>query len=142
MYKAGDHVVYKNNGICVIEDVRKEKFVAQDKQDYYVLKLLYTEDARIYVPVLREESEHKMRAPITKQEAEGVVKEYKNAEEFWVYDDKLRTAKFRDILDGADPMALARLLKSLTKKSTELLNVGKRLRVSDESVLKKAEANT
>ncbi len=141
MYKAGDHVVYKNNGICVIEDIRKEKFGPQEKQDYYVLKLLYTEDALIYVPVEKEEKEGRMREPVSKQRAEEIIEEYKNAVEFWVYDDKLRASKFRDVLDGADMTELALLVKSLSKKSAELLGAGKRLRVSDDAVLRKAEAN-
>lgn len=141
MYKAGDRVVYKNNGICVIEDIRKEKFGTQEKQDYYVLKLLYTEDARIYVPVEREEKEGKMRAPITKEIAREVIEGYKSADEYWIFDDKLRAARFKDVLDAAEPMELARLVKSLEKKSSELLGAGKRLRVSDDAVFKKAEAN-
>ncbi len=141
MYKAGDHVVYKNNGVCVIEDIRKEKFGSCDKQDYYVLKLLYTDDARIYVPVAREENECRMRSPISNETAQKVIEEYKSFAEFWVYDDKLRAAKFRDILDGADTKELALLVKSLAKKSAELSDLGKRLRVSDDAVFRKAELN-
>lgn len=141
MYKAGDHVVYKNNGICVIEDIRKEKFGSCEKQDYYVLKLLYTDDARIYVPALKEENERMMRMPVAKEKAEDVIKEYKNITEFWIYDDKLRISKFKEILDGAEPSELALLVKSLIKRSVDLANTGKRLRVSDDAVFRKAQAN-
>lgn len=141
MYKVGDHVVYKNNGVCVIEDIRKEKFGSCDKQDYYVLKLLYTDDARIYVPLEREEGECKMRMPVSEETARSVIEEYKNLSEFWVYDDKLRAAKFKDILDCADLMELALLVKSLIKRSAELSSSGKRLRVSDDAVFRKAESN-
>ncbi len=141
MYKAGDHVVYKNNGICVIEDIRKEKFGSCEKQDYYVLKLLYTDDARIYVPALKEENERMMRMPVAKEKAEDVIKEYKNITEFWIYDDKLRISKFKEILDGAELSELALLVKSLIKRSVDLANTGKRLRVSDDAVFRKAQAN-
>ncbi len=141
MHKVGDYVVYKNNGICVIEDIRKEKFGFQEKQDYYVLKLLYIDDARIYIPLQKEETEQKMRPPVSKQTAENIIAEYANAVEFWIYDDKLRAAKFRDILDGADLEKLAVLVKSLSKKNAELVSAGKRLRVSDDSVYRKAESN-
>ena len=141
MYKAGDYIVYKNNGVCLIEGVRKEKFGSCEKKDYYVLKLLYTEGAVVYVPVDKEETEKRMRAPISKSEADEIIKSYPSIEESWISDDKLRVSKFKDILERGIPTELVWMLKSIEKRASELAEIGKRIRASDEAMLRKAETN-
>ena len=141
MYKAGSSVVYKNNGVCVVEDIRREKFGNLERQDYYVLKLLYENGSVVYVPVEKEEAENRMRDPISADEAKKLLENIPSVEPEWVYDDKLRSVRFRDALEAGDPAELVGIIKSLYKKSGELSELGRKLRASDEIVMKKAESN-
>ncbi len=141
MFKAGSCVVYKNNGVCIIEDIRREKFGNLEKQDYYALKLMYESGSVVYVPVEKEESENRMRVPITAQEAKKLIEQIPSVEPDWVYDDKLRSVRFRDALESGNPEELVGIIKSLYIKSGELSELGRKLRVSDELIMKKAESN-
>lgn len=52
MYQIGEHIMYKNIGICVVEEIGKPGFSADKDKEYYTLRPLdATGNARIYVPV-------------------------------------------------------------------------------------------
>ena len=51
MYQIGEHIMYKNIGICVVEEIGKPGFSADKAKEYYTLRPLdATGNARIYVP--------------------------------------------------------------------------------------------
>lgn len=141
MFKVGSYVVYKSNGLCIIDDVRKEKFGNLTRQDYYVLKLLSENGSVIYVPVEKEENEKSMRPPISKEDAKKLVAVISDLRENWISDDKMRAARYKDILERADVKKLAGLVNTLKEKSEELCVIGRRLRSIDEMIMKKAETN-
>lgn len=65
MYQIGEHIMYKNIGICVVEEIGKPGFSADKEKEYYTLRPLdATGNARIYVPV---DSDIFMRNIITKK---------------------------------------------------------------------------
>lgn len=141
MFKVGSYVVYKSNGLCIIDDVRKEKFGNLTRQDYYVLKLLSENGSVLYVPVEKEENEKSMRTPIAKEDAKKLVAVISELRENWISDDKMRAARYKDILERADVKKLAGLVNTLKEKSEELCVIGRRLRSIDEMIMKKAETN-
>ena len=65
MYQIGEHIMYKNIGICVVEEIGKPGFSADKAKEYYTLRPLdATGNARTYVPV---DSDIFMRNIITKK---------------------------------------------------------------------------
>lgn len=141
MYPAGSYVVYKNNGVCLIDAVRPEKFGNFEKQNYYVLKLIYENNAVVYIPVALEEAEKRMRSPITKKEAQSVINGIWETETAWINDDKIRGDRFREILDKGDVRELCGIVKVLHERYGELTELGRKLRAADETVMKKAMTN-
>ena len=48
MYQIGEHIMYKNIGICVVEEIGKPGFSADKAKEYYTLRPLHaTGNARI-----------------------------------------------------------------------------------------------
>lgn len=48
MYQIGEHIMYKNIGICVVEEIGKPGFSADKEKEYYTLRPLdATGNARI-----------------------------------------------------------------------------------------------
>ena len=39
MYQIGEHIMYKNIGICVVEEIGKPGFSADKEKEYYKQKL-------------------------------------------------------------------------------------------------------
>ena len=63
MYQIGEHIMYKNIGICVVEEIGKPGFSADKDKEYYTLRPLdATGNARIYVPVDYAEYHYKKRS--------------------------------------------------------------------------------
>lgn len=141
MFQKGDCVVYKNNGVCVIDDIRYEQFGKLERQEFYVLHLFYDNGAVVYVPISKEQEEQKMRAPITKEQAELAISQIPDISDEWTHDDKLRAGKFHGILENGNVEELLRVIKSIYKRSGELTEMGRKLRSSDEIILKKAQTN-
>ena len=141
MYNKGDYIVYTNNGVCIIDDLRFEQFGKLERQEFYVLKLLYENGAVVYVPVARENEERRMRAPLTRQEALAMIEDMPNIDSAWIYDDKTRVGRFHQILENGDPKELISIIKALCIRGGELSEMGRKLRSGDEAVMKKAESN-
>lgn len=40
MYQIGEHIMYKNIGICVVEEIGKPGFSADKEKEYYTLRPL------------------------------------------------------------------------------------------------------
>ena len=67
MFRIGEHVMYRNIGICEVEAIGKIGFSLDKEKDYYTLRpLCATNNSRFYVPVGASAS---MRNIISRQEA-------------------------------------------------------------------------
>ena len=67
MFRVGEHVMYRNIGICEVEAIGKIGFSLDKEKDYYTLRpLCATNNSRFYVPVGASAS---MRNIISRQEA-------------------------------------------------------------------------
>jgi RNA polymerase-interacting CarD/CdnL/TRCF family regulator len=53
MFKIGDTVTYKNEGVCSIFEIAERDF-SGTRAKYYVLRPIYKETTRLYVPVDNE----------------------------------------------------------------------------------------
>lgn len=66
MFQVGEHVMYRNIGICEVEAIGKIGFSSDKEKDYYTLRpLCATNNSRFYVPVGASAS---MRNIISRQE--------------------------------------------------------------------------
>ncbi len=136
MFSIGDVVMYGSSGVFSITDIRQEKF-GEKPELYYVLNHREQHDMVVYCPV--NNPKIPMRRLLSKEEIYALIRTMPNAEGEWIDDDRERNRAFTEILRSGDREALVRLVKTLYYKKQERLSERRKLRVSDEKLLKEAE---
>ena len=134
----GSLVIYGSNGICRITDKRKEKLCGT-KNEYYVLTPVDNAGAMIFVPADNEALLAKMKNILSENDIISLIKSIDDNELWWIDDSKKRNELFSVILENGDRTELLRLIKCIYLKRKELSSTGKKLWLSDENTLKKAE---
>lgn len=75
MFRVGEHVMYRNIGICEVEAIGKIGFSSDKEKEYYTLRpLCATNNSRFYVPVGASAS---MRNIISRQEPISIWRNWK-----------------------------------------------------------------
>ena len=132
-FRKTEHVVYASNGICLIEDIKKMSFVRGEPEKlYYILKPLNDKNSTIYIPQDNEILLGKIRSIVTKCEIEAIITDVKKNDIEWIEDRKLRGARYREIFANPHPAVLLPLIKGISKKNLELLELGKKLASADK----------
>ena len=139
MLETNTFVVYGANGICRVDGIREEAFNGK-KQEYFVLKPINSEGATIYVPTDSEVLTGKMKKLLRADEVEILIRNMPNEETIWIDDDRLCNEAYRAILSKGDRTELVRLTKTLYRRKKELSAKGKRLRSTDEQIMRQAES--
>ncbi len=133
-----EKVVYGNNGICLIEDIKIMKFGAESGA-YYVLKPESNKSGTLYVPVDKENLVSKMRHVLTKDEIDKIlINDCKDSMK-WPENKAERNELFSKIISGCDTAELLMMIKCLYLKKQEKSAQGKVLSSSDDTMLKTAE---
>ena len=65
MYKIGDTVIYRNDGVCTIAEITVRMF-KEKETEYYVLNPVHNENAEIFVPKGNPDLVSKMRKVLTR----------------------------------------------------------------------------
>lgn len=135
MYNIGDTVVYGMTGVCRIEDVCFKEFTRGDVKKYYVLKPIGSESSTIYAPF--GSSDGMMRAPLAKAEAERLIAlACSAAPDVPAFFDREECIR---IMKDPDRLPLLHLLRALHAHKDDVLRRGKKVRLSEENLLKTAE---
>ena len=96
MFNIGDTVIYKSEGVCKISEITERDF-SGTRANYYVLRPIYKETARVYVPVDNEFLTSKMKKVLSSEEIDEVLTDLKNSPPFWISDPDLRRQYYKDI---------------------------------------------
>ena len=140
MFEIGTHVSYRNEGICVITDIRVENFgVVGGNGEYYILAPVKDPNSMLYVPVDNAELVSKMLPLLSAAEICALAKELQGERIEWKNECRMRNHIFRDIINMGDRRALIVLVNTLSEKRGELAAEGKRLTGGDETMLKRAK---
>lgn len=132
------YVNYTSQGICKIEDICPMKFSFDScERDYYILRPVHQENARIFVPAENQKLIGQMRPVLSPEEIDRIILSVKNHNIPWPSDQKQRAIEFQNILYGRDERELLQLASCLYLKSRDS---GKGLCSSDAQILKRAEA--
>lgn len=138
MFKIGDIVVYGAQGICKISNV-EIKQLGKTAMDYYVLNPIFNENTALFVPVDNEKLTAKMQNILTVAQANDIIK---NVSKTNVIKNETLAAKqeqYREILSSGDRQKLLSLIKTIRVEREERAAVSKKLSMSDEQMLYKAE---
>lgn len=139
MLELNSYVIYGENGVCLVSDMRKEKFAGQIRE-YYILKPLNNLDSTLFVPCDNEKVLAKMRPVLSKEEILCVIHSLKGEELPWEEDNKVRNENYREIFERGDRRELLLLIKSLYEHKRQRKEEGKKLWTIDESAMKHAES--
>ena len=137
--KAGHHVIYGNNGICLVESIAEMAFSAGDKhKPYFILRPLSDANSVIYLPHDNELLLSRLRPILTKKEVVAILNAPLCEEIDWIEDKKLRAAAFRETVSGNHVPTLLALVKRLCHKRDELIQQNKKMLSADREVFSTA----
>ena len=138
MFKIGDTVVYGAQGICKIDSV-ETKLIGRQKQDYYVLKPIFNQNTSVFVPVDNEALTAKMLSALTKAQINGLAKKVTDIEVIKASDENQKRELYKSILSSSNRERLVSLIKTIRFERDTRREAGKKLNISDEQILRKAE---
>ena len=102
MFEKGGYIVYGTTGVCQIEDITgmKSKGASGEKL-YYVLRPCFQKGNTIFTPV--DNGKIAMRAAMTREEAEMLIKRIPQIEELEEADDKERERLYKEAIKSGKP---------------------------------------
>ena len=138
MWKLGDTVMYGSAGICSISDIRDEKFGDEIKK-YFILKPIFDDKNTFFVPSFNDALMSKLRPIMTKEEALDLINRMPVIEPDRIDNDKIRQESYKEILDGGSRDKIIAVAKALYERREMLAEKDKKLRTSDEILMRNAE---
>lgn len=139
MLELNSYVIYGDNGVCLVQDKRKEKFAGVIRE-YYILKPHGNEGSTLYVPADNEEILSKMRSILSKEQILEIIHSLPGDEFPWEENNKVRGENYNRIFVKGDRRELLLLIKSLYNHKKERKAAGKKLWTIDENAMKHAES--
>ncbi len=138
MFELNDTVLYGSHGVCKIVEMTTKEMCGQ-KIKYYVLKPVYESASTIFVPVNNERLTSKMRDVMHPEDIYSLVKSMPDEECEWVEPETLRVEQYKKILEKGNRRELVKLIKALYAHQQEQKDIGKKLHINDERLMKEAE---
>ena len=141
MFKIGNRVVYRSEGVCVVSDIRKESFgMIGREEDYYILTPVSDKKSTVFVPVNNDKLVGFMRRLMSAEEIMKMITELKDERLEWIVESRARTAAYREVLALGDRRQLIMLVNTLYEKSEEQKTAGKKVPSGDISCLRRAQS--
>ena len=139
MFKIDEYVVHMTGGICQIKDITSLAISGADKdRKYYLLVPLSNNSSRVYVPV---DNDTAMRKICSGDEAKTLIDSVSAIEELNIDNDKLREAKYKEVIKSCDLRELVSVLKNLHTRKVVRLKEGKKTTATDDKYFKIAGEN-
>lgn len=138
MFKVGQHIVYGNHGVCLIETIGAAPLPELNPdRSYYTLMPLY-EKVQMYVPV---DTNVYMRELMDAQAVHDLILQMPDikAPIISTSNSTELATEYRKLLNSHDPLDLMRLIKSIRRKSAKAEKEGRRTGLTDSRFLKQAE---
>ena len=138
MFRIYDVIVYGSQGICKVEKI-ETKQIGKQTADYYVLKPLFKENTAVFVPMQNEALTSKMQNVLTKAQAEELIRKITLIDVIKPSDEAEKRELYKTVLSSSDREKLIALIKTIRSERDERRESGKKLNISDEQTLTKAE---
>ena len=95
MFEIGNKVAYSPNGVCEIVEISKEKF-GTEYREYYVLKPIFDERSKYFVPVDNEKCTAKMRRVASEKDAKKLFENLSAIKGDWIDNEEKRKNFFKE----------------------------------------------
>ena len=140
MFKKGERVIYKAEGVCEISDIRIENFGAiGSNETYYVLTPMREGSSTLFVPVESRQLVGYMRKLLSAEEINALVCELREERLEWISDSRSRSTAFKDILSRGDRRELIVLYNTVWDKLQELRSTNKKAGSTELGTIDRAE---
>ncbi len=136
-WKANDTVVHIRDGVCTVRSVEKLTISSDEPCEYYILTPVYDPGSKIYVPV--ERGDAVLRALITKEEIDDLIRTIPEMGIDWISDDKQRQRALQQEVKSGSHETLLGVISTLYKKRKEIDSSGRKFHSADERFLNEAE---
>lgn len=140
MYKVGTYVSYRSEGVCVISEIRSQKFgTLNEHKNFYILSPLRDASSTLFVPADNEALLAKMRPLCSASEVNAIASKLIDKRLEWDAQPRRRSNYFKDIIsDGKREMLIA-LIHTVNAKENELSSLGKHVTQGDMTALERAK---
>lgn len=140
MYKVGTYVSYRAEGICVISEIRSQKFgTLSEHKDFYILSPLRDPNSKLFVPTDNDALISKMHILCSADEVNDLAKELREKRLEWDIHARRRSNYFKDILSDGNRELLISLIHTVNDKENELSKQGKHVTQGDITALERAK---
>lgn len=136
-FENGTNVVYKNVGVCTVEDVETRSFDGENNVEYYKLRPVSKSSSVYYIPV--EKSGEQLRVLFSRDEINSLIDSIKGEAGIWIANSRERRLEFNKILHSDDYKSIIRMTKALYNQQLEKQKHNGHLSSSDEMILTSAE---
>ena len=142
MYNVGTYVSYRSEGICVIVEIRKQRFGALNElKDFYVLSPVNDPNSKLFVPTDNEHLVAKMRPLCFADDVNDLAIKLRDERIEWIEPSRPRSNAFRDIISEGNREKLIKLIHTViehekthvTQGDISTLNKAKRMLVDEFS---------
>ena len=138
MYKKGQFIVCRVNGICQVEDITTLDIDNADKdRKYYLLKPVFSAGSTVYKPTDLEDGA--LRLALTKDEANELISEIPEIDTLPIADEKTLEKTYKEVMRSCDPKALVSLIKTIHQRKEKRLLKGFKVTALDSRYFKQAE---
>ena len=139
MFKQGESVLYGANGVYIIEDIRVEEFLGE-KREYYVLSQPDKKtNNKLFIPCDNEQLTSQIKPLLSREEIYELIKKVPKEPMDWINESRARNEHFKAIFSRADRVELMHLVKTIYLRKQEMQSQGKKVFLSDEHTLERAE---
>lgn len=138
MFRMGDVVLYGIQGICKISGI-EIKQIGKTALDYYVLNPVFNESTALFVPVDNEKLTTKMQNILGVKEVKQLIEKAQQISVLEICDEATKRERYREILSSGNREELISLIKTIRLEREKRSKLNKKLNMSDEQTLYKAE---
>lgn len=138
MYQNGAYVVYGAQGVCRVIGTEIQR-INRTKSEFLILEPIEKAESRFYLPTGNPAVIAKIRPVLTPEELKALFlsAEIQNGE--WIPEENRRKQHYREILSGADRIALLKMLVLVYRHREQQLAVGRKFHQCDDNYMHDAE---
>ncbi len=139
MFCKEEYVMHRSEGVCVVEDIRTERFPGTAPRDYYILRPVYENTGTtVFLPV--DTAEKRLRPLLTAAEIDALLTEAAAHPGQWNENDRSRQEEQAALLREGEPLAMLQRLLLLQAHQKQVMAAGKKLRFFDDHAMHELEA--
>ena len=138
MFEIGEYVVYRNKGVCVVENITTLDISGVDKErKYYILKPKYQAGSTVYVPV--DSSMESLRRILSREEAAKLIHAIPEIPLINITDDKLSEQTYKECLRANSCEQYVRIIKTIYMRKQKRIQAGRKVTAVDAKYFHLAE---